>query len=293
MIRSMTGYGYSEQVEDDNRCIIEVRSVNNRYLDISFRFIKKGGQLDQKVRRRIKERFSRGSFDISITFDRIEEGNGLDVRINRNLAKRYIEAAQELKSELKIGGEIDINSILRLKDVIIYEESQEDIGLYSNILDRTLDKALESLKLMREEEGRVLLDDMLLRLRSIKESIVKIKDRQPVILKEYTKRLKERVESLLGGTEADMISISQEIAILAERCDVTEEIVRLESHIEQFILLTKGDGPVGRKLEFILQEMNREANTIGAKTNDYPTSQAVIEIKSELEKIREQAQNVE
>ncbi len=292
MIRSMTGYGQSEKVEHDNRCIVEVRSVNHRYLDISSRFSRRLSQFEYQVKRKIKENFSRGYFDISIKFDRIGS-DGLNVKIDMNLAKRYIEAVEDLKSELNIGGETDINSIMRLKDVIIFEEPEEDIELYSNILDKALNSAIESLKAMREEEGKVLLDDMLLRLGSIKESIVKVKDREPVILKEYVKKLKARIDSLLDGIESDPVSISQEVAILAERCDVTEEMVRIESHIEQFVRLTETDGAIGRKLDFILQEMNREINTIGNKTNDYPSSQAVIEVKSELEKIREQVQNVE
>ncbi|MFV1950975.1 MAG: YicC/YloC family endoribonuclease [Nitrospinota bacterium] len=292
MIRSMTGYGQSEKVEHDNRCIVEVRSVNHRYLDISSRFSRRLSQFEYQVKRKIKENFSRGYFDISIKFDRIGS-DGLNVKIDMNLAKRYIEAVEDLKSELNIAGETDINSIMRLKDVIIFEEPEEDIELYSNILDKALNSAIESLKAMREEEGKVLLDDMLLRLGSIKESIVKVKDREPVILKEYVKKLKARIDSLLDGIESDPVSISQEVAILAERCDVTEEMVRIESHIEQFVRLTETDGAIGRKLDFILQEMNREINTIGNKTNDYPSSQAVIEVKSELEKIREQVQNVE
>ncbi len=292
MIRSMTGYGCAEKVEQDNICIVEARSVNHRYLDMSSRFSKKLSQFEYNVKRKIKENFSRGYFDISIKFDRIGT-NSLDIKIDTNLAKKYIEAIKDLKSEINIGGEIDINNIMRLKDIIIFEEPKEDIELYSNILDSALDSALESLTVMREEEGKILLDDILLRLGTIKESIAKIKDREPVIIKEYVDRLKERIDSLLEGIESDPVSISQEVAILAERCDVTEEIVRLDSHVEQFIRLTESDGAIGRKLDFILQEMNREINTIGSKTNDYPTSQAVIEVKSELEKIREQAQNVE
>lgn len=292
MIRSMTGYGQSEKVEDDNRCIVEIRSVNHRYLDISSRFSRRLSQFEYQVKRKIKENFSRGYFDISIKFDRIGI-DGLNVKIDMNFAKRYIEAVEDLQSELNIGGEIDINSIMRLKDVIIFEEPEEDLESYSNILDKALDSAIESLKAMREEEGKVLLDDMLLRLGSIKESIAKVKDREPVILKEYVKKLKARIDSLLDGIESNPISISQEVAILAERCDVTEEMVRIESHIEQFVRLTETDGAIGRKLDFILQEMNREVNTIGNKTSDYPSSQAVIEVKSELEKIREQVQNVE
>ena len=293
MIKSMTGFGRCESQNEDYSCKTEIRSVNNRYIDINTRFPKSMMTLDSSVKKLIKSRCARGSFDLNISIEK-NNGNSGDLVLlpNLDLAEQYRQAFQKIKDSLELEGEIDINLLLSMKDVVKAELTAPDPAREELILN-TVEDALSALIQMREEEGKHLGEDILSRLESIEKNGEFIKSRQSESVRAYKERLEERIKLLSNGVEIDPLRIAQETAIMADRCDVTEEVVRLESHINQFKNLLKKNQPLGRKLEFLIQEINREANTIGSKTIDSEVSQTVIEIKSDLEKVREQLQNIE
>jgi uncharacterized protein (TIGR00255 family) len=293
MIKSMTGFGRCENQNEDYSCKTEIRSVNNRYIDINTRFPKSMMTLDAAVKKLIKSRCSRGSFDLNISIERTN-GNSSDQTLQPNLVlvDQYRQAFNKIKTSLELEGEIDINLLLSMKDVVKVEVAEIDPAR-EELIHATVEDALAALIQMREDEGKHLQEDILSRLKAIEEHGKVIKSRQSESVQAYKERLKERIQVLCDGVEIDPQRIAQETAIMADRCDVTEEVVRLDSHIKQFNKLLEGNQPLGRKLEFLIQEINRETNTIGSKTIDSEVSQMVIEIKSDLEKIREQLQNIE
>jgi len=293
MLKSMTGFGRSDGQNEDLNCKVEIRSVNNRFIEINTRLQRNLQLLEAPLKKLVKSRCARGSFDVTITLEKTN-GNASNVVIapNLSLASQYLEAFNQIKQELGLSGEIDINSVLAQRDVVKVEAEQTDPNKEKLIFE-TVDLALTSLLEMRQEEGHNLQADISNRLIEIAKHGDIIRGRQPVVLQEYKDRLKERIQILNDGVELDTLRLAQETALMADRCDVTEEIIRLKSHLEQFQKLLDSDQPVGRKLEFITQEINREVNTIGSKTIDTTVSQSVIEMKSDLEKIREQLQNIE
>ncbi len=289
----MTGFGRHESENEDYSCKAEIRSVNNRYIDINTRIPKSLMALETALKKRIKSRCARGSFDLNISIEKLNDGNGdLVLQPNLNLASQYYQAFQKIQDHLGLEGEIDIKALLAMKDMVKAEPQALDPSREELILE-TVDNALSVLIKMREEEGENLQTDILSRLNAIEQCGELIKTRQPAAINGYKERLAERIKVLTDGVEADPQRLAQETAIMADRCDVTEEVIRLESHIKQFRNLLDTKQPTGRKLEFLIQEINRETNTIGSKTIDSEVSQTVIEIKSDLEKIREQLQNIE
>ena len=289
----MTGFGRYDCQNEELNCKVEVRSVNNRFIEINIRLQKSLQFLEAPLKKLVKSRCARGSFDLTITLEKLNgnSNNGVIVP-NLPLASQYMEAFKQIKQELGLSGDIDINSVLTQRDVIKVEAEQADPDK-ENLIVETVEQALSSLLEMRQEEGQSLQVDISQRLDNIGKHGDIIRERQPVILQEYKNRLKDRIQVLNDGIELDAMRLSQETALMADRCDVTEEIIRLKSHLEQFRKLLDIDQPTGRKLEFITQEINREVNTIGSKTIDATVSQSVIEMKSDLEKIREQLQNIE
>ena len=289
----MTGFGRFESENGDYACKAEIRSVNNRYIEVNARIPKSMLTLEAALKKQIKARCSRGSFDLNISLEKIN-GNSEDqvLQPNLDLVQQYHQAFEKIKNHLGVEGQIDLNVILSMKEVIKVEPPALDPSR-EELIHSTVDKALSLLIDMREEEGENLRADLLLRLNTIEEHGEAIQARQADSVTAYKERLAERVKTLSDGIEVDPLRLAQETAIMADRCDVTEEIIRLESHIKQFRNLLKTKQPIGRKLEFLIQEVNRETNTIGSKTIDSEVSQIVIEIKSNLEKIREQLQNIE
>jgi uncharacterized protein (TIGR00255 family) len=293
MLKSMTGFGRHESENGDFSCKAEVRSVNNRYIEVNTRIPKSLMALEAALKKQIKSRCARGSFDLNISIEKLNENAGdQDLQPNLNLASQYYQAFQKIQEHLGLEGDIDIKPLLAIKDMVKVEPLALDPSREELILE-TVDNALSVLIKMREEEGENLQIDLLSRLDSIEQYGESIRARQPEAINGYKERLAERIKVLTDGVEADPVRLAQETAIMADRCDVTEEVIRLESHIKQFRSLLKTQQPMGRKLEFLIQEINRETNTIGSKTIDSEVSQAVIEIKSDLEKIREQLQNIE
>ncbi|MEE9259297.1 MAG: YicC/YloC family endoribonuclease [Nitrospinaceae bacterium] len=289
----MTGFGRFENQNGDHTCKVEIRSVNTRFLEISTRLPKTLSNLELQLKKLIKSRCARGSFDVSIVLTRTEENSGdLEIKPNLPLASQYFQAFNQIKEQLGLKGDIDINSLLPLKDMVKVEPAAVDPAREALVV-KTVDEALSVLIAMREEEGENLQTDILSRIASIEKHAELIKSLQPQMTVEYKNKLKEKIQTLTDGIEVDEARIAQEAAIMADRSDVSEEITRLESHFQQFNGFVASGDPIGRKLEFIVQEIHRETNTIGSKTIDSRVSQSVIEIKSELEKIREQLQNVE
>ena len=289
----MTGFSRHENQNEDLTCKVEIRSVNNRFIDINTRLPKSLAPLELPLKKMVKSKCARGSFDISIAIEKNGDSEAnLEVAPNLPLATEYLNAFKNIQEGLGLKGVIDINTILSQRDVVKpelkkVEDSSEEIVL------QTVDKTLTDLVKMREEEGKNLEKDILNQISNIKALGKLISTKQSTTVQEFQDKLKEKIQSLTTGIEIDPARIAQESALLADRCDVTEELVRLESHLEQFNKLVASHEPQGRKLEFLTQEINREVNTMGSKTIDLEVSKAVIEMKSYLEKIREQLANIE
>ncbi len=289
----MTGFGRSEQQNGTVTCKVEIRSVNNRFIEINARLPKNLSALEIPIRKLVKGICARGSFDVSISIDKTNGGEtDCELIPNLGLAAQYVKAAGQIQNEFGLQGSLDINSLLSVRDIVKFQPLEVDES-QSELILQSVESSLRALVQMRETEGKNLHQDVLSRIESVEEILETVKTRQPDILKEYQTRLGEKVKTLNEGVDLDPDRLAQEVAVMADRCDVSEEITRLASHLEQFKILLEKDEPVGRKLEFITQEINREVNTIGSKTSDSQVSSRVIEIKSLLEKIREQLANIE
>ena len=292
MIKSMTGYGRVEGLCDGRNVIVEAKSVNHRFLEIALRTPASLYPLEMEYKKKTAERFKRGRIDVSIRL----EGEGSDtskVNLNMDIARGYFDVLNRLKTEFNIQEPINLKNLINFRDIFTPPaETQLDADLL-NAVGKMLHEALTILVNMRQDEGIVLFSDMQMRLQAIGEIMGDIRLRAPQVVLEYQKRLSERIKDLTAGLELDAVRLAQEVAVMADRCDITEEIVRMQSHIGQFEALLQSDEAEGRKIDFLLQEMNREINTIGSKGNDLEIARQVIEVKSELGKLREQAQNIE
>ncbi|MHB8828212.1 MAG: YicC/YloC family endoribonuclease [Syntrophales bacterium] len=294
MTKSMTGYGKAEGVVSGRKFTVEMKSVNHRFLEISLRMPQILFSLEAEIKRRMGEKFSRGKIDVAIRAD----GNGAAegetrLALNLPLVRNYHALLTQLKEELNITEEIALSAITGLRDVFMPVETVEEAADLWGEFSPILDEAIGNLSVMREKEGASLMLDLRDRLGMITGFLEEIATRAPAVVLDYQKRLTERIRELIAGVELDESRLLQEVAIMAEKSDITEEIVRFRSHVEQFSgLLTVGDA-AGRKIDFLLQEMGREVNTIGSKSGDVGIARLVVEIKSELAKLREQAQNIE
>ena len=289
----MTGFSRHENQNEDLTCKVEIRSTNNRFIDINVRLPKSLATLELPLKKMVKSRCARGSFDINIAVGKNSASEtDLEVAANLSLATEYLNAFKKIQDDLGLKGEIDINTILAQRDVVKPEIKKTEDSC-EEIVMQTVEKTLNDLIKMREEEGSNLEKDIINQISSIKALGKSISTRQSITVQQFQEKLKEKIKTLTAGIEIDPARIAQESALLADRCDVTEELVRLESHLEQFNKLIASHEPQGRKLEFLTQEINREVNTMGSKTIDLEVSKAVIEIKSCLEKIREQLANIE
>jgi uncharacterized protein (TIGR00255 family) len=288
----MTGYGRGEWQGEGRRVEVEVKSFNHRYLDISLRLPRRLASLESQVRNFIKQRLSRGRVEFFVQVDNSslpEQKLELDVA----LAKDLHFALKSLKEVLGIPGEIRIETMANFKDIFGHKEVEIDLEKEWAFLQGALEGALNGLEKMRSQEGLTLREDFLCRLQTIEEMIGAIEEKAPGVLRASHDRLAERVRELSGALSIDEGRLAQEVAYLAERSDITEELVRIRSHLNQFREMLDRPEPMGRKLEFLLQEINREANTIGSKASDAGMAQVIVGVKSELEKMREQVQNVE
>lgn len=292
MIKSMTGYGRVETLCDDRNIVVEAKSVNHRFLEISLRTPAALYPLEMEYKKKIGERFKRGRIDVSIRL----EGDGGDtskVNLNMEVARSYFDVLTRLKMEFDIQEPVSLKNLISFRDIFTPPAETQLDADFLNQVEKTLQEALSMLVNMRQDEGISLFSDMQMRLQAISETMETIRSRSPQVVLEYQKRLSERIKELTAGFEIDAARLAQEVAMMADRCDITEEVVRMQSHIGQFEALLQSEEAEGRKIDFLLQEMNREINTIGSKSNDVEIARQVIEVKSELGKLREQAQNIE
>lgn len=294
MIKSMTGFGRSEYTDGKRNITVEIKSVNHRYSDISIKMPRRYGFAEDKVKNAVKERIRRGKVDVSIMVENITE-NDVNIKLNTMIAKQYYENLLELRKEFSVEGDITLQFLAGLPDVMKEIPDVEDEEEITKAILIPVAEAAANLEKMRAVEGEKLAEDLIAKGRSIRSILDKIAERAPQVSIDYTARLRERITELIGGSiEVPEDRILVEAAIFADKCAIDEEITRLGSHLIQLEnIVTKSTQPDGKKLDFLVQEMNREANTIGSKANDITITGYMLEIKSEIEKIREQVQNIE
>ena len=290
MIKSMTGYGKGEAEFEGRRFVIELRSVNHRYCDVNIRVPRRYAALEGEIKKTIAGSISRGKLDVTLMIEG-NEGTALGLEVNTPLAASYYSALCSLKDRLGLAGEITVRDISSVPDVIILKEEPLDIKRDWPFIEAATYEGLKALDGMKRAEGAALTVDIFGRLEQIDMAINDVGERAPAVVDSYKARLAERVRGM--GYEPDQGRLVQEVALFADRCDISEEIVRLKSHIGQFKAIAVSPESSGRKLDFLIQEINREANTIGSKGNDAVISQKVVDLKAEIEKIREQVQNIE
>lgn len=294
MIKSMTGFGRGEYTDQKRSITVEIRTVNHRYADISVKMPRRYSFAEEKIKNVVKETIKRGKTDVSVIFESLSEGD-VNVRLNEDLAQRYLENLKEMKSDLDLSGEIDVSLLAGMPDVIRAIPDVEDEDEVTEAICKAVEEAAKGNDAMRIAEGEKLAADLTMRGELVRKITSDIEQRAPGVVEEYVAKMQERIAELIGdAAEIPEERILTEAAIFADKSNITEELVRLDSHMKQLgqILGSKG-GPVGKKLDFLVQEMNREANTIGSKANDIEITSKVLEIKSEIEKIREQVQNIE
>lgn len=291
-VRSMTGYGRGEHIAEDRKFTIEIKSVNHRYNDISIKLPRSLASLEDKIKKHIMQQVFRGKTDVYINFETFALDD-VEVKLNKALAQAYVEKLKLLQESIGFEGGNLLDLTAKFPDVITVEKPQKDEAVIWEALLPALDEAVTRFAAMRQTEGEALQKDILTKAERIKELVCVVKERSPLVVEEYRDKLNNRLKDLLGGIDVDPQRIATEVAVFADRGCVDEEITRLESHLVQLADILKKGGQVGRKLDFLVQEMNRESNTIASKANDIQIVQVTIELKSEIEKIREQIQNLE
>lgn len=292
MVKSMTGYGRAEQVLNARAITVELRSVNNRYLDCSVRMPRLYLFAEDAIKSKVQGSISRGKVDVFVTLD-ASGADRISVSVNRPVADSYYAALTELAKTHGLQEDVSLSLLSRFQDVLLVENAEEDAEQVARDICSVLEQALADFDQMRSREGRRLKDDILSRAGTIEMLVTSVEERSPQTVSEYRARLEERMREVLANTQLDQARILAEAAIYADKVAVDEETVRLRSHIAQLRdMLAKG-GPIGRKLDFLIQEFNREANTIGSKCGDIEIARQVLDIKAEIEKIREQVQNIE
>ncbi|MDD6316664.1 MAG: YicC family protein [Clostridia bacterium] len=293
MLKSMTGYGRAKFENDDREIQVEIKSVNHRYLDLNIKIPRLYAYLEDMVKKTLQASLVRGKVDIYVS---IKEKEGSDVRISPNMpvVPGYLEAAGAISRQFGLPMEgLSLADIIRLPDAITADKEEADAEVISAQVQQTLTKAVEEYDAMRTAEGSRLCTDILDRARLIGEYVDFIEQRSPDSVEEYRQKIALRMQELLEDSEIAQQRILSEAALFADKVSVTEEIVRLRSHLKQLDGMVNGKAAVGRKLDFLVQELNRESNTIGSKANDYAIAKTVVELKAEIEKIREQIQNLE
>lgn len=293
MIRSMTGYGRAQEVLGGKDITVEIRSVNHRYFEFSARLPRAYGWLEEKLKGVAQGAASRGKVEVSLLIQAAAEGTDAQVAVNAALAREYVEALRGLGDQLDLPDDLTLSAVARFGEIFTLRRPQEnEEEVQANVL-AVAAQAAERFSQMRRAEGEKLREDILNRLASIEERVAQVEERSPQTVAEYRQKLTARMEELLGKAAVEEQRILAEAAIVADRWAVDEETVRLRSHIAQLRTILDTPEAVGRKLDFLVQEMNREANTIGSKAQDVAIAQVVVDIKSEIEKIREQIQNIE
>jgi uncharacterized protein (TIGR00255 family) len=292
MIRSMTGYGKAEAASETGRLIVEIRSVNHRYGEIYVKVPRALMQFENDVRKTVAAKLKRGKIEVFVQMEGVAGSGGVP-EVNLPLAMAYHDALSKMKVALGIHESIPLSLIASQRDVLGMGEREDSTDSLHEELFAAVGSAVENLDAMRLKEGTALMEDLSARRESLSTLIARLAERAPLVPVDAAKRLKERIAQLAGESGVEEARLAQEIAFIADRCDITEELVRFGSHLLQLDETLQMDEPVGRKLDFLLQELNREVNTIGSKANDADITSCVVQLKAELEKIREQIQNIE
>jgi len=288
----MTGFGRGEAIGRSRTFTVEVQSVNHRFLEVRCRVPKRLTGLEPRILQAIQERFSRGHFDV-LVLDKDLNGRGRSLKVDVPLAMQYVDALRSLQQALGLPGEVTLEMLTAQRDLIAVEESPESLDESWGELSRALAKALDALAEMRRREGEALVANLRAHLGEVEATLAGIVERAPALIQAQRGRLRERVAELLDGRLPDPARLEQEVALLAERSDVAEECDRLRSHLAQFRAALEQPGAQGRRLDFLLQEMQREANTIGSKSADAALAHEVVRLKTSIERLREQVQNLE
>ena len=290
-MKSMTGFGRASLESNGKNYIIEIKTVNNKYSDITVKSTKRLSFTEDKIRKQIANRITRGKVEVSVSFFDFSN-KSKNVVLNKEIAKEYIKQLREIADENNLSENISVVEIAKLPDILNSIDSDNDEEIASEVL-QCLNMALDSLIEMRKAEGENIKQDLLVRIERVKNLVDKIAENSKGIVEEYVSKLEKRVKEILKTDVVDENRIAQEAVIYADKTSIEEELTRLNSHIVQFKELVNSDGPVGKKLDFMIQEMNRETNTIGSKAGSGEITKAVIDLKVELEDIREQIQNIE
>lgn len=292
MIKSMTGFGRHRAADNGLDILCEVKSVNSRYLDASVKISRGYAALEEKVKQLAANRVSRGKLDVYVSVERIGGEKG-GIAVNEEFLERYVSLLKGIKKRYSLGGKVDISTVAARSEVFTVSREEEDLDAVWPSVSKVIEKAFESFSSMRFAEGEKLAEDLLGHLSVLEKLRGEIAERAPVSVRENNEKMKQRIKELMDGADYDESRLMTECAIFADKADISEELARLASHFSQFRAILAEDVPVGRKLDFLVQEMNREVNTIGSKANDGEIAKLVIEAKSTVEKIREQIQNVE
>ena len=292
MIKSMTGYGRYEAENEESRLVVEIKSVNHRYCDISIRLPKNLNPFENIIRKQLKDRISRGKIDVFVTYEKVSKAEG-SITYHPDMAQAYVQLIQQLSNDFSLNHGLDAAALSRYPDVYTMEEAQVDEEKLQKLVYETVDGALTNFIHSREIEGELLKVDLLKKLEFLAELAEKIEKRSPEVFAEYKERLTAKVNETLADGNLDESVLATELVIYADKICVDEEIVRLQSHISAMKKSLTDGGSIGRKLDFLAQEMNREANTILSKTTDLELSNCGIELKTLIEKVREQIQNIE
>lgn len=292
MIKSMTGFGRAVAETDGYVITVEIKSVNHRYFEFSSRIPRQYGFLDDKLKSYINSRVSRGKVECYVSIDALNT-EAAQVVVNNTLASAYVSALKELSKNYDLKEDFGASTVARFQDVLVVKKADEDEEKIWNYVKSVTDTALDKFIAMRTVEGEKMKNDISSRADYILSCVENIEKRSPETVKEYNDKLVERVHDLIGDVSLDEGRVIQEVAIYADKVAVAEETVRLRSHLDQLKAFINADEPVGRKMDFLVQEINRETNTIGSKANDVDIARKVVDIKAEVEKIREQIQNIE
>ncbi len=292
VIKSMTGYGRSQMIINGRDILVEIRSVNHRYYEYNSRVPRAYNYIDEKLKALLKSGISRGKVDVSVTINNIE-GRDTEVAINKGVAEGYINALRGVADELCVADDLTLSNLIRLPDVFIVQKTPDDEDEIWSDVSKVAEEALSRFVAMRETEGEKMRNDVLEKADFIVEMVGKVEEFSPQTVANYRERLYKKLSEVLEGKDIEQQRIVTEAAIFAEKIAVDEETVRLRSHISQLRELVNSNESIGRKLDFIVQEMNREVNTIGSKAQDLNITKIVVDMKAELEKIREQIQNIE
>lgn len=292
MIYSMTGFGRGKVEDQGREMSIEIKTLNHRFLDVYVKLPRTLSFLEEDIRGMVQQHLSRGRVEVNVSYSS-HRSDAVDVQVNQPLVDAYLSCFNKLAQERNLANDISISSLLHIPEAFVINEVEEDQETLREMAKTLMEQVLCQVKDMRRKEGENLKNDLLVRISKIESMVKCIEQRAPQVVDEYRDKLKNRLKDLLRGSDLDENRFNMEVVYFAERCSITEEIVRLFSHLEQFRNALEASEPIGRRLDFLIQEMYREVNTIGSKANDLIIVNLVVDMKSEIEKIREQVQNIE